>query len=148
MSLWSTPLFYSLSPSKAHWQPSTNSSFLSLRGDHSACSYSHSQKRMYSGSPEQEQRIMEDNYFVRQYPEAPEKIEMSFNLSTYQSHMKQKGELVCGMAMLLYLRAPAHLSCILCASCRTSCCPFSYVNGLHLQLDLTCSCLLLWLVRV
>eukprot|EP00983_Pelagomonas_calceolata_P067795 1149626-Pelagomonas_calceolata.AAC.6 len=58
-------------------------------------------------APDQHERIDQDNYFVRQYPEAfsgrnmwkcvfkvlygsrPDKIEMSFNLSTYQEHMKQ-----------------------------------------------------------
>mmetsp|Transcript_12949 Transcript_12949/g.35269 ORF Transcript_12949/g.35269 Transcript_12949/m.35269 type:complete len:543 (+) Transcript_12949:2318-3946(+) len=47
-------------------------------------------RRMYV-APDQHERIDQDNYFVRQYPEAPDKIEMSFNLSTYQEHMKQGG---------------------------------------------------------
>ncbi|KAG1652888.1 hypothetical protein FOA52_008851 [Chlamydomonas sp. UWO 241] len=32
-----------------------------------------------------------DNYFVRTYPQDPRKIEMSFNLSTYQPHLKEAG---------------------------------------------------------
>ncbi|MEW5301387.1 MAG: hypothetical protein WDW38_009596 [Sanguina aurantia] len=42
--------------------------------------------KMYDIKPAQR-----DNYFVRTYPEAPKKIEMSFNLSTYQPHLAEAG---------------------------------------------------------
>jgi hypothetical protein len=43
-------------------------------------------KKQYDVKPEQR-----DNYFVRTYPGCPEKIEMSFNLSTYQPHLRAAG---------------------------------------------------------
>ena len=43
-------------------------------------------KEMYDVRPEQN-----DNYFVRTYAHAPDKIEMSFNLSTYQPHLADAG---------------------------------------------------------
>lgn len=39
---------------------------------------------MYDTKPEQK-----DNYFVRTYPTAKNKIEMSFNLTTYQPQLKE-----------------------------------------------------------
>jgi len=42
--------------------------------------------RMYDIKPQQR-----DNYFVRTYPQSPQKIEMSFNLSTYQPHLADAG---------------------------------------------------------
>lgn len=46
----------------------------------------HYMQRQYDMKLEQR-----DNYFVRTYPDCPSKIEMSFNLSTYQPHLKEAG---------------------------------------------------------
>ena len=43
-------------------------------------------QKQYDIKPQQR-----DNYFVRTYPQSPEKIEMSFNLSTYQPHLRAAG---------------------------------------------------------
>lgn len=61
-------------------------------------------QRMYDVHAEQK-----DNYFVRQYPGHPEKIEMSFNISTYQPVSDNRTDLLMWPAVVLQAQV---LSCI------------------------------------